>query len=371
MGFFSQIKEKFVGKSAKQNEKYVAGLDRSNSTFSDRINELAARFREINDEYFEELENILIMSDVGVSMVMKIVEEIKNEVRLQNITDPKEINEIIRELAKDDDNIYLVNTEEEFNRKSPFGIPGRELLLEHVHPTIEGHRVIANCFLEVLRQNQSCFYNKKLQIGTSEYLYNFPVLEFDSLAGEYACLQLRKGFPFYEKDLSTITPKTEVEKIAANYVRQKNWYQSMDQLYQYALNSKNEKLCLDILRVRITDNPYDLTFLGQGGEFAEIRKEYPLAIFFYTRSFRLYPTVQTAQNLVAIHLRLDQPDLALPYIEYILRNGNPKFNGLKELCHKIIQYKQELNWQSNDSIRQAIRSIYLQMGNQDAADLYN
>ena len=95
MGFFSQLKEKFVGKSAKQNEKYVAGLDRSNSTFSDRINELAARFREINDEYFEELENILIMSDVGVSMVMKIVEEIKNEVRLQNITDPKEINEII------------------------------------------------------------------------------------------------------------------------------------------------------------------------------------------------------------------------------------------------------------------------------------
>ena len=95
MGFFSQIKEKFVGKSAKQNEKYVAGLDRSNTTLSDRINELAARFREINDEYFEELENVLIMSDVGVSMVLTIVSEIKNEVRLQNIIDPKEINEII------------------------------------------------------------------------------------------------------------------------------------------------------------------------------------------------------------------------------------------------------------------------------------
>ena len=52
MGFFNKIKEKFVGKSAKQNEKYVAGLDRSNVTFSDRINELAARFREINEDYF-------------------------------------------------------------------------------------------------------------------------------------------------------------------------------------------------------------------------------------------------------------------------------------------------------------------------------
>lgn len=95
MGFFTQVKEKLVGKSTKQNEKYVVGLDKSSETFSDRINELAARFREINDEYFEELENILIMADVGVSMVMKIVSEIKTEVRIRNITDPREINDII------------------------------------------------------------------------------------------------------------------------------------------------------------------------------------------------------------------------------------------------------------------------------------
>lgn len=95
MGFFTQIKEKLVGKSTKQNEKYVVGLDKSSETFSDRINELAARFREINDEYFEELENILIMADVGVSMVMKIVSEIKTEVRIRNITEPREINDII------------------------------------------------------------------------------------------------------------------------------------------------------------------------------------------------------------------------------------------------------------------------------------
>ena len=95
MGFFTQIKEKLVGKSTKQNEKYVVGLDKSSETFSDRINELAAPFRKINDEYFEELENILIMADVGVSMVMKIVSEIKTEVRIRNITDPREINDII------------------------------------------------------------------------------------------------------------------------------------------------------------------------------------------------------------------------------------------------------------------------------------
>ena len=95
MGFFQKIKNAIMGESTKQNEKYVAGLDKSSSSFSSKINELAARYREIDDDYFEELENVLIMSDVGVNMVMKIVDEIKKEVRLQNIQDPKEINEII------------------------------------------------------------------------------------------------------------------------------------------------------------------------------------------------------------------------------------------------------------------------------------
>ncbi|MCI6075855.1 signal recognition particle-docking protein FtsY [Catenibacterium mitsuokai] len=95
MGFFQKIKETFVGKSTKQNEKYVAGLDKSSASFSSKINALAARYREINDEYFDELENILIMSDVGVNMVMKIVDEIKKEVRLENIKDPRAINDII------------------------------------------------------------------------------------------------------------------------------------------------------------------------------------------------------------------------------------------------------------------------------------
>lgn len=95
MGFFQKIKETFVGKSTKQNEKYVAGLDKSSASFSSKINALAARYREINDEYFDELENILIMSDVGINMVMKIVDEIKKEVRLENIKDPHAINDII------------------------------------------------------------------------------------------------------------------------------------------------------------------------------------------------------------------------------------------------------------------------------------
>ncbi len=95
MGIFANIKARFLGKSVAQNEKYMAGLDKSQSSLSGAINRLAARYREVDEAYFEELENILIMSDVGVDMVMKIVNEIKTEARLKNITDPRAIHEII------------------------------------------------------------------------------------------------------------------------------------------------------------------------------------------------------------------------------------------------------------------------------------
>lgn len=94
-GFFQRISESILGKSTQTNEKYDAGLDKSRKNFTDHINDLAARYREIDEEYLEELENALIMADVGVNMVMNIVDEIRKEVRVQNITDPKLINDLI------------------------------------------------------------------------------------------------------------------------------------------------------------------------------------------------------------------------------------------------------------------------------------
>ena len=95
MGFFSKLKEKVFGKSTERNEKYVAALDKSRSNFSTKLNALAARYREINEDYFDELEEILIEADIGVKIVMELIEETKKEVRLENIKTPGEINEAL------------------------------------------------------------------------------------------------------------------------------------------------------------------------------------------------------------------------------------------------------------------------------------
>src|SRR5690625_956641 len=61
------------------------------------MNELVARYRRIDEEFFEELEEILISADVGVMTVMALVDDLKDEVRLRNIKDSEEIQPVITE----------------------------------------------------------------------------------------------------------------------------------------------------------------------------------------------------------------------------------------------------------------------------------
>ena len=65
MGLFKKIKEKLFGKSVAQSEKYVVGLEKSRKNFQDKFKELVARYRNVDDSYFDEVEEILIGADIG------------------------------------------------------------------------------------------------------------------------------------------------------------------------------------------------------------------------------------------------------------------------------------------------------------------
>lgn len=95
MGLFQFLKEKIVGKSTAQKEKYVTGLDKSRKNFSSRLKALSARYAKVNEEYFEELEQILIEADVGVTLTMDILEATRKESMEKGITDPSMINELM------------------------------------------------------------------------------------------------------------------------------------------------------------------------------------------------------------------------------------------------------------------------------------
>lgn len=95
MGLFKFLKEKIAGKSTTQKEKYVTGLDKSRKNFSSKLKALTSRYQKVNEEYFEELEQILIEADVGVNLTLDIVEATKKETMEQGIFDPQQINELL------------------------------------------------------------------------------------------------------------------------------------------------------------------------------------------------------------------------------------------------------------------------------------
>ncbi len=97
MSFFKKLKEKFTTQTDSVSEKFKEGLTKTRDSFAGKVNDLVARYRKVDEEFFEELEEILISADVGFETVMELIDELKMEVKRRNISDTKEVQAVISE----------------------------------------------------------------------------------------------------------------------------------------------------------------------------------------------------------------------------------------------------------------------------------
>ena len=92
-GFFKKKdKESEEKKSVKVYEK---GLSKSRQGFVSKLANLTNKYSKVTDDYFDELEEILIMADIGVKTVMDFIDRLRDRVNKEHITDPSELKEII------------------------------------------------------------------------------------------------------------------------------------------------------------------------------------------------------------------------------------------------------------------------------------
>lgn len=97
MSFFKRLKEKLTHQTDSVTEKFKSGLEKTRNSFAEKVNDLVARYRKVDEEFFEELEEILIGADVGVATVMELIDELKMEVKRRNIQDTKDVQAVISE----------------------------------------------------------------------------------------------------------------------------------------------------------------------------------------------------------------------------------------------------------------------------------
>ena len=100
MGLFDKLKKIITNKEETKKvdeniQKYDEGLEKSRQEFVSKLSMLGIKYNKVNEEYFEELENILIMADIGVNTVMNFMERLRKRVKSEHITDTKYLNEVI------------------------------------------------------------------------------------------------------------------------------------------------------------------------------------------------------------------------------------------------------------------------------------
>ena len=86
MGFFEKLKN---------------GLGKTKNSISEKINNVFSNFRKVDEELLEELEEVLIMSDIGVNTSSEIIDELRTKIKREKIEDEEDVKKALKEIMKD------------------------------------------------------------------------------------------------------------------------------------------------------------------------------------------------------------------------------------------------------------------------------
>lgn len=118
MSFFKRLKESISSKTENVTKQFRDGLEKTRKGFIEKVSDLVTRRKKIDEEFYEELEEILIGADVGVNTVMDLMDDLRAEVKKRRIEDASDLqpvlSEKLMELLRDDSSNEL--------RENPDGI---------------------------------------------------------------------------------------------------------------------------------------------------------------------------------------------------------------------------------------------------------
>ncbi|AKF94520.1 signal recognition particle receptor FtsY [Brevibacillus halotolerans] len=97
MSFFKKLRDSIVKKSEEVTQKFTNGLTKTRDLLVEKVEDLVRRYKKIDEDFFEELEEILIAADVGVNTVMELVDDLRGEVRKHKIENALDLQPILSE----------------------------------------------------------------------------------------------------------------------------------------------------------------------------------------------------------------------------------------------------------------------------------
>jgi lysophospholipase L1-like esterase len=231
---------------------------------------------------------------------------------------PEDFNVILHELA-DTYTLQIVPAISYFENESPNGIIGSRLIMEHLHPTIEGYYLLAKAFYETMEK--SSMIAGEWPQGCIEYERSQGITELDSLYGALVIQHLKAGWPFKPKSmpnrfLQTYRPISHIGEIAFRAVSGTNF--SLEAAHMelggyYEKQGRNDKAYLEY-NALITSIPTEIDFYRKAALVLLEQKEYDKAAELLYKSLAYKDNTFANKWLGQIAVRNEKYQEAVSYL---------------------------------------------------------
>ena len=288
---------------------------------------------------------------------------------------PEELNTIIAGLPEKFHGVYLVDTKQQFENHSPHGIIGRETILEHVHPNIYGYSLMSEAFYQSMKRYKLITPDIKLEISLKQLQREMPITKVDSLKGTFEIMVLKEKWPFNQPKTIDLNKQSSYEaKLSISLLYEKiNWIAAMKNQMDYYSNQNDQKNMLKVAEASILQIVNNSDYLLNVGKLCIEQGQKKKAKVYFQQAFVISPLEETAQRLVILFLKDDQPDKALPYLTYLEQNNASRkiYASTISLIREIIEYKNQLiGNEANVALLNRIALNYYKMQNTGIAMEY-
>ncbi len=288
---------------------------------------------------------------------------------------PQKINDVISEIGNKF-KVPVVDIDSVFRKLSPYELVGYNLTVDHLHPNIDGYRLIADTFYDEMKKRNLLPKGQRTDLSEEKadsiLKANFPFTALDSTLANFSIIVLTGQYPFVPKGtpnykMLNYKMSSIVDTIAAQiFNKQLKWETAHSKLAEYYLNRNEIDKFIKEMEAIIAERPYyDVPYRTLAAYL--IDKGYiERAIPYLKKLDEIKSDFFSNKWLGQVYLKLNKAETALPYLQKAVQFGEADYQLWYNLAGAYY-----LNGNVDLAITSIERSLQLNPKNPLAINFYN
>ncbi len=237
----------------------------------------------------------------------------------------EDFNDSIYKIAAQFD-VPVVPMKAYFEKASPNGIIGKELMLEHLHPNVDGYMLMSDAFFHSMHKHG--FINEQWDEDKIKpdqfYRLAWPITELDRALGDIRIINLTDNYPYKPKgpgqrSMANYQPQNIVEELAyKTYQEEMGFTEAHARLAEHYVAQGEHELALREYLALISSEPFTIGYYMMASDFLIKYKQYDRALPILLASLEISETGYVHKQIGQVLLIMQRPAEARKYLETAL-----------------------------------------------------